>query len=496
MTDFLHLPDLASRYLGGGVVHANDQWFAERENLVRTEAPVFHPHTFGNRGQVYDGWETRRRRESGHDEAIVRLGAAGIVRGVVVDTAFFTGNYPPEVSVEGCGMEGYPSPEEVAAAEWITLVPRSTVKGDFANAFPVDSERRFTHVRLRIYPDGGVARLRVHGEVVPDPRLLPAPFDLAALSNGGLVVSCSNMFYSSPNNLIMPGNAHVMGEGWETARRRDDGNDWVVVKLACQGVLRTAEIDTTHFTGNAPGWVQLSGLRAPAAGAVGPGDWIELLPRTRLQPDTLHRFLIASDEPVHQVRMDVFPDGGMARLRLIGAPSRADARGLTMQWFNALPHAQAEPLLMACCQSRGWASTLLHGRPYDDEHALVDAAVAGVRALSDAGLEAALSAHPRIGERPAGTGADAQWSSAEQAGVGAAPDTVRAELAEANLAYEARFGRVYLVCATGRSAEEMLDLCRQRLGNDPETEAHVVRQELAEITRLRLGKLLHPQWNV
>ena len=175
--------DLASRALGGSVVYANDELFADRENLIKSGDPVFQPHTFGNKGQVMDGWETRRRREKGSDSAIVRLGCAGVVRRVVVDTSYFTGNYPPEVSVEACGAEGYPSPAELAAASWTTLVPRSTVAGDSRNEFEVTVEQRFTHVRLTIFPDGGVARLRVHGEPVPDPRLLPATIDLAALEN-------------------------------------------------------------------------------------------------------------------------------------------------------------------------------------------------------------------------------------------------------------------------------------------------------------------------
>ena len=164
--DFTRLPDLASRRLGGSVVYANDELFAERENLIKPEAPAYSTYTFGHKGQVYDGWETRRRREPGHDFAIVRLGAAGVVRGVVVDTAFFKGNYPPEVSVEGTGVEGYPSPAELQEAEWVPLVPRSPAKGDAQNPFPVEVAQRFTHVRLCMYPDGGVARLRVHGEVV------------------------------------------------------------------------------------------------------------------------------------------------------------------------------------------------------------------------------------------------------------------------------------------------------------------------------------------
>jgi allantoicase len=336
MTDFEMLPDLATRSLGGGVVHANDELFAAADHLVLDAPPVYNPATFGPKGQIYDGWETRRRRTTGHDHAIVRLGVPGVVRGVVVDTAFFTGNYPPEVSVEACGVEGHPAPADLAAADWVTIVPRSPVAGDSRNPFAVAAPARFTHVRLSIYPDGGVARLRVHGEPVPDPRLFPGGLiDLAALEHGGHVTGCSDMFYGSPRNLLRPGFARVMGEGWETRRRRDSGNDWVEVALAGPGRVLVAELDTTHFKGNAPGW---AGLR---------GGGHDLLPRTALQPDTRHRFPVDSREPVERVRLDVYPDGGMARLRLWGRLTPAAAERLTRRWFGLLPPAQAAQVLAA-----------------------------------------------------------------------------------------------------------------------------------------------------
>jgi allantoicase len=258
-----------------------------------------------------------------------------VVRRVVVDTSWFTGNYPPEVSVEACGAEGYPSPAELAAAPWTTLVPRSPVAGDARNEFEVEPGRRATHVRLTIYPDGGVARLRVYGEPVPDPRLLPATIDLAALENGAVVTGCSNMFYSSPANLLLPGQARVMGDGWETSRRRDQANDWVEVRLACAGSVEVVELDTSHFVGNAPGWATLS------------GDGGELLPRTALQPDTRHRFAVPGGPVTGQVRLDIYPDGGMARLRVLGRPTAAAREALADRFLRLLPEPQLAGLLRA-----------------------------------------------------------------------------------------------------------------------------------------------------
>jgi allantoicase len=359
--DFGRLPDLAARRVGGSVVCASDELFAEKENLIKSGPPTFTAGRFGHKGQIYDGWETRRRRSAGHDWAIVRLGLPGVVSGVVVDTAYFTGNYPPEISVEGCGVEGYPDPAELAAAEWLPLVPRVAVAGDAVNEFEVSAHCRVTHVRLRMYPDGGVARLRVHGAAVADPRLLRGGLvDIAAMANGAEVTGCSNMFYSSPSNLISPGEARTMGDGWETARRRDDASDWVEIRLAAPGLIRLAELDTTYFIGNAPGWAMLTGQPRPAGhpGAAEPREpagqpgSVELLPRTRLQPDTRHRFRIEGDAEVTGVRLDVYPDGGMARLRLAAELTAAAREQLALRWFNLLPQAQAATVLAAAGDAR------------------------------------------------------------------------------------------------------------------------------------------------
>jgi allantoicase len=315
MSRFTTLPDLALRTLGGSVMAASDESFAEKEGLIRPGRPGFRADTFGSRGQVYDGWETRRRREPGHDWALVRLAVPGVIRGVVVDTAWFKGNYPPHASVEAAFAPGHPSPAELRQAEWAEIVPRADLKGDAEHHFTVAGETVYTHVRLNIFPDGGVARLRVHGEPRPDLSVYDGlGLDLAALRNGALVTACSDEFYSSPNNVIAPGLARHQAEGWETARRRDDGNDWLVIRLAGRGLIRLAEIDTTNLLFNAPAAVSLTGLD-------GDGDdahEVSLLPRTRLQPDTPHRFRLTHPDPVTHVRVDIYPDGGLARVRLHG----------------------------------------------------------------------------------------------------------------------------------------------------------------------------------
>ena len=359
MSEFTRLPDLASRALGGAVVAANDESFAEKENLLLPEPPGARVE-FGHKGKVYDGWETRRRRTPGHDWAVVRLGASGVVHGVVVDTSYFTGNYPPQASLDGAAIEGHCSVDELLKADWRPLLPLTHLAGNTHNYFPVYSDRRVTHVRLNIHPDGGVARLRVHGTVLPDPRLVDAgPFDLAALENGADVTGVSNEFYGRPQQLIGRGVARNMGEGWETARRRDIRNDWVEVTLACEGVVTLAELDTSYFLHNAPGTASLTGL--------GPDGEIPLLPRTRLQPDTRHRFVLEDAPAVERVRLDVFPDGGMARLRLWGRPTPAGRAALGRRWFDALPDVQALEVLGSIGVPPQQAGRVVGARPLGDD---------------------------------------------------------------------------------------------------------------------------------
>jgi allantoicase len=344
MSDFTKLPDLASRVLAGSVVSANDELFAQRENLIKPEPPTFSVSEFGHKGKVYDGWETRRRREPGFDWAVVRLGAAGIVHGVVVDTAWFKGNYPPEISVEATSVEGYPSPAELADADWVSLVDKSPCRGDSANPYPVRSPGRWTHVRLSIYPDGGVARFRVHGEVLPDPRFLTGTIDLAAVEHGGRLLETSDAFYASPANLIAPGRARTMGEGWENARRRGGGNDFAVFRLAARGTVRDVEVDTSYFVGNAPGEVRLSAADEATARVDDPAAWRDLVPRTRVQPDTRHRFLVPVGFPATHVRLDVYPDGGLTRLRCNGEVAADAVADLRQRFWAALPPAHRHAL--------------------------------------------------------------------------------------------------------------------------------------------------------
>lgn len=331
--DFTDLPDLAGERLGGAVLAANDEFFAPKEALLKEGEPVDLPGEYTDRGKWMDGWETRRRRQPGHDWCLIRLGLAGVVRGVVVDTRHFRGNYPPEASLEGTDVAGQPTPDDLTADDvaWVELLPRSPLVGDGLNLFPVaaappatadEPPPRVTHLRFHIYPDGGVARLRVHGEVLPDWADLArrgGEIDLAGVEQGGRVVAASDMFFGNRHHLILPGPPRGMHDGWETRRRRGPGNDWAIVRLGARGTVRRAEVDTSFFRGNAPGRCSLEGIDAGAGPPPPDAVWRPLLPPTPLQPHTLHRFdALADSGPLTHVRLSIFPDGGVARLRLFG----------------------------------------------------------------------------------------------------------------------------------------------------------------------------------
>jgi allantoicase len=302
--------------LGSRVVAASDEFFGAKERLIDPAAPVFIPGKYDEHGKWMDGWESRRKRTPGHDWCIVRLGVPGIIRGFEVDTSHFTGNFPPEISLDACRSDAL-HPQD----GWSGILPVTRIGGNAAHFLPVDNERTWSHVRLNIYPDGGVARLRIYGEVRAARLPADAVIDLFALEHGGRALAASDEHFGSMHNLNLPGRGIDMGDGWETARRRGPGNDWVIVALGAPGKLERAEIDTAHFKGNYPDRVALDAAQLPDNDSALQADapWQPLMAEARLGMDQQHFF--DDLEPlgtVTHVRMSIYPDGGVSRLRLLG----------------------------------------------------------------------------------------------------------------------------------------------------------------------------------
>jgi allantoicase len=324
--EFTDLVDLASEKLGGAVLFANDEFFAPKENLLKPAAAVWKEGKYTDRGKWMDGWETMRRRSPRLDEefdwCVVRLGAPGRIKGVTVDTSFFRGNFPSHCSIEACSANPGTDIAELLGeqTQWTEILPKSALSGDTPNKFAIDSAERTTHVRLRIFPDGGVARLRVYGDVLPDWDALKrrdSEIDLAAVENGGTVPLASDMFFGHRINLIMPGLARDMSDGWESQRRRGPGHDWCIIKLGAPGTLTRIEVDTSHFKGNYPESCSIDVGRGDAVDSI---QWRELLANTKLQPHTRHTFVDELPDlgDVTHARLNIFPDGGVSRLRLFG----------------------------------------------------------------------------------------------------------------------------------------------------------------------------------
>ncbi len=315
--------NLASADFGATVVSCSDEWFAAANRMLQASEPVFVVGKFDDHGKWMDGWETRRKRHAGHDHAVVRLGLPGVIKGVDIDTSHFTGNFPPAASLQAC----YCSTEPDQSTVWTELVPATSLAGNSHHFIELDDGRAWTHCRLNIYPDGGVARLRIYGQTVCDWKALDANalHEVSALAAGGRIVGYNDAHFGVPFRLIMPGRGVNMGDGWETRRRRDPGHDWCIVELGHAAIVEKIEVDTAHFKGNYPDRISLQ-----AAHVSGGTDqsvitqamfWPVLLGEQKTEADKQHFYTTEHIQPlgpVTHVKLNMIPDGGISRLRIWG----------------------------------------------------------------------------------------------------------------------------------------------------------------------------------
>lgn len=310
-------PNLASPKFGTKVLDTSDDFFGAKERMLSDKPPVFIPDKYDDHGKWMDGWESRRRRDGGHDWSIIELGVAGYIHGAEIDTAHFTGNYPPGAMIEARISEDDP---------WTVILPKVDLSGDKKHFFPINVTGPWRQLRFNIYPDGGIARLKIYGVVAPINDIEPngRVIELSALKNGGRILEYNDAHYGDIWALLSEGRGVTMGDGWETRRRREPGNDWMIIALGKPGIVERIEIDTAHFKGNFPesarvdaGFCESGSVDLKAQSA----DWGALLPRTKLSADHIHIFEKADiklDKPVTHVKLNIFPDGGVSRFRVFG----------------------------------------------------------------------------------------------------------------------------------------------------------------------------------
>lgn len=325
--DFEQYINLADDKLGAEAIYATDDFFADKSRLLRSEAPEWKDDVYDDNGKWMDGWESRRKRGEGYDYCVIRLGLAGTIAGVDIDTSFFTGNFPPSASIDACYS---PDGDPTDVTQWQEILPSMSLQGDHHHLEEITSEEVFTHLRLNIYPDGGVARLRVYGRPCVDwDRIDPQQqVDLAAVENGGRALACSDEHYGNKSNILGPGRGENMGDGWETARRRTPGNDWVIVALGNAGKVDRVVVDTAHFKGNFPDScsIQAAYVKGGTDDQVATQSlfWRELLPAQKLKAHDIHEFTSEVNDlgAITHVRLNIFPDGGISRLRLFGTKAK------------------------------------------------------------------------------------------------------------------------------------------------------------------------------
>lgn len=498
--DFAHLVNLAEDLTGTFVLWSTDEFFAEKENLIRPDAPHWDANRYTDKGKWMDGWESQRKRGPGHDACIIRLGTPGSVHGVVVDTTHFRGNAPTHVRIEGLVAPITATPEELLArTDWHTVVEQTAVKPNMENLVHLrEPSARSTHLRLHIYPDGGVARLRVFGTVLPDDKLFwrNGVIDLAAVESGGTVAAVSDEFFGPPSNLLLPGRGVNMGDGWETMRRRTPGSDWCVIKLARRGVVERIELDTHFFKGNAPQAVMVEVIddNAPTTERLRSlGTWPVLVHQTALVQHRRH--VLEPERPMvaTHLRVHIFPHGGVNRLRVFGHATDTVAEAAVLAHFNGMSDVAVTDLLLSFCGSTEWAKTLREHRPHKSVRSLMKAAERAWWALRENDWREAFAAHPKIGEQKKAATATAQsatWSAGEQAGVDGAAVDVSERLAALNARYLEVHGFIYIVCASGKTAAELLSILESRVDNPTADELDRAAREQFLITRLRLEKWL------
>ncbi len=505
LPSFTQLTDLAAERFGGKALACSDDFFAEMQNMLKSGRGVFIPDKYTERGKWMDGWESRRKRTEGHDWCIVELGAEGIIYGVDIDTNHFTGNYPPFASIEATNYPPFRRNSDGAVfdlekAVWTEILPKSPLNGGSQNFYDITHQGKWTHLKLHIYPDGGVARFKVYGEVAKnwDTATADDIIDLAAATNGGKAIACNDEYFSHKENINMPNRGANMGDGWETKRNRTPNNrDWLILRLARKGFIKKILVDTCHYKGNYPDRCRLEGCNFPlendfllqnTEGVA----WTPILPEMKLQADHEHYFEheILTQQAFTHVRLTIFPDGGISRLRLFGTVEKGV---FTLAEINEITPPLFESYFTKCCDSTAWVEKMAALRPFQNRADFFEKANNAWFSCKKNDWLEAFTHHPRIGDMESlkkKFATTATWASGEQGRVKEANETVLQALKTYNDKYFEKFGFIFIVFATGKSAEEMLSILKERYDNELVEEILNAALEQQKITQLRLEKLV------
>lgn len=495
------LIDLLSQELGGAVLYANDDFFASKDNLILPAEAVWKEDAYTDRGKWMDGWESRRKRIEGHDYCFIKLALPGLIRKVIVDTAFFTGNYPDSCSLEGCVLGANATPEALEKADWFTLLEDSKLAGGSKNTFDLSYAGKVTHLRFNIFPDGGVARLRAFGEVLPKLNRWKSlgQIDLASITHGAKTLSQSDMYFGLASNLLKPNRGVNMGDGWETKRSRGAGHlDWCILELAANGKIEYVQIDTNHFKGNYPDRCSLEVATTLKGKET---EWTMILDEVKLQAHTLHEF----EKELHEidnirfVRFKIFPDGGISRLRLFGKVSSQGWEEARLRDLKFVNQEGAKAYFSSACGSKKWVEGMVsaqQGDGFSSLESIQKKAKEVFQSLEDKDWLEAFRSHPKIGGEKAEDKVSqnsSQWSSKEQVGVEHAEEKTLSRLAELNQAYFEKHDFIFIVFASGKSAGEMLAILEERLNNETKTEIKNASIAQEKITHTRLEKWIKGQ---
>ena len=316
------LIDLAQPRLGSKVIFKTDDFFASANRIINPLPPVFKDGLFDKNGKWMDGWESRRKRSPGHDFLIIKLGKPGYLNKVDVDTSYFNGNQPSMVSLEGCSSKS----KNINQFKWKTFITKKKIKPNSHHIFNVSSKSIFTHVKLNIFPDGGVARLKLYGSMSKENNNFGnKTINLASLLNGASIIACNNEHFGKAENILAPGKAKSMRDGWETRRRRDKGIDWLILNTINGKKIDKIEISTHHFKGNFPSYCSLqaafiSGKKSSSAVVKDSKKWKFLMNKINLSANKTHKFKnkLMKNNKINFIKINIYPDGGISRFKVFG----------------------------------------------------------------------------------------------------------------------------------------------------------------------------------